>query len=146
MKNIPYITATGSSALNQLYRLLPKWGSIIHSEKNELGFSGHSDSKESCNAGDLGLSPGLIPWVRKIPWRKNWLPTLVFLPGEFHGQRSLVGYSPWGHKEWIAEWLTLSLSLQFIVKYHFPKKQFFKRKHTCIMKTTKIQKPAKYFL
>ena len=39
------------------------------------------------------------PWVRKIPWRREWLPTLVFLPGEFHGQRSPVGYSPWGHKE-----------------------------------------------
>ena len=39
------------------------------------------------------------PWVRKIPWRGEWHPTSVFLPGEFHGQRSLVGYSPWGHKE-----------------------------------------------
>ena len=37
--------------------------------------------------------------VGKIPWRREWLPTPVFLPGEFHGQRSLVGYSPWGHKE-----------------------------------------------
>ena len=39
------------------------------------------------------------PWVRKIAWRKEWQPTTVFLPGESHGQRSLVGYSPWGHKE-----------------------------------------------
>ena len=38
------------------------------------------------------------PWVRKIPWRRKWQLTLVFLPGESHGQRSLVGYSPWGHK------------------------------------------------
>ena len=37
--------------------------------------------------------------VRKIRWRKKWQPTPVFLPGESHGQRSLVGYSPWGHKE-----------------------------------------------
>ena len=35
----------------------------------------------------------------QIPWKRKWLPTLVFLPGEFHGQRSLAGYSPWGHKE-----------------------------------------------
>ena len=35
------------------------------------------------------------PWVGKIPWRREWLPTPVFLPGESHGQRSLVGYSPW---------------------------------------------------
>ena len=43
--------------------------------------------------------PGFNPWVGKIPWKREWLPTPVFLPGEFHGQRSLVGYSPWGHKE-----------------------------------------------
>ena len=41
----------------------------------------------------------LDPWVRKIPWRGKWQPTLVFLPENFHGQRSLVGYSPWGCKE-----------------------------------------------
>ena len=39
----------------------------------------------------------LCPWARKIPRRRKWQPTLVFLPGESHGQRSLVGYSPWGH-------------------------------------------------
>ena len=37
-------------------------------------------------------------WVGKIPWRREWQPTPVFLPGEFHGKRSLVGYSPWGHR------------------------------------------------
>ena len=41
----------------------------------------------------------LDPWVRKIPWRAQQ-PTPVFLPGEFHGQRSLAGYGPWSHKEW----------------------------------------------
>ena len=35
------------------------------------------------------------PWIREIPWRRAWQPTLIFLPGESHGQRSLVGYSPW---------------------------------------------------
>ena len=39
------------------------------------------------------------PWVGKIPGRRKWQLTLVFLPGESHGQRSLAGYSPWGHKE-----------------------------------------------
>ena len=35
-------------------------------------------------------------WVRKIPWRREWQPTPVFLPRKSHGHRSLVGYSPWG--------------------------------------------------
>ena len=47
------------------------------------------------SAGD----PGFDPWVGKIPWRRKWQPTPVLLPGESHGQRSLVCYSPWGHKE-----------------------------------------------
>ena len=52
------------------------------------------------------------PTLGKISWRREWLPTPVFLPGEFQGQRSLVGYSPWGCKESdTTEWLTLSLLL-----------------------------------
>ena len=43
--------------------------------------------------------PRFDPWVRKIPWRRKWQPTPVFLPGESHGQRSLAGSSPWGRKE-----------------------------------------------
>ena len=39
------------------------------------------------------------PWVGKIPWRSKWQPTPLFLPGKSHGQRSLAGYTPWGHKE-----------------------------------------------
>ena len=42
---------------------------------------------------------GFNPWVRKILWRRAWLPTPVFLPGKSHGQRNLAGYSLWGHKE-----------------------------------------------
>ena len=38
-------------------------------------------------------------WFKKIPWGRKWQPTPAFLPGEFHGQRRLVGYSSWGHKE-----------------------------------------------
>ena len=57
-----------------------------------------------------GRTPGFKPWVRKIPWRRECLPTSVFLPGEFHGQRSLVSYSPWSHKASdTTERLTLSL-------------------------------------
>jgi len=43
--------------------------------------------------------PGFNPWVRKIPRRRKWHPTPVFLPGEFHEQKSLEGYSPGGCKE-----------------------------------------------
>ena len=42
---------------------------------------------------------GVIPRSGGFPWRRKWQPTPVFSPGKFHGQRSLVGYSPWGHKE-----------------------------------------------
>ena len=42
---------------------------------------------------------GFNAWVGKTPWSRKWQSTPVFLPGKFHGQRSLVGYSPWGHKE-----------------------------------------------
>ena len=41
---------------------------------------------------------GFHPWIKKTPWRREWLPTPVFLPGKSHGQRSLAGYSPRGHK------------------------------------------------
>ena len=43
--------------------------------------------------------PEFNPWVRKLPCRREWQPTPVFLPGKSHEQRSLVGYSPWGYKE-----------------------------------------------
>ena len=42
---------------------------------------------------------GSNPWVGKTPWRRAWQPAPVFLPGESQGQRSLAGYSPWGHRE-----------------------------------------------
>ena len=56
-------------------------------------FLGGSDDKRICLQ---GKRPGFNPWVRKMPWRREWLPTPIFLPGESHGQRSLAGYSPWG--------------------------------------------------
>ena len=73
-----------------------------------LGFPGGSDSKESaCSMGDSGLIPG----SGRFPWRNEWQPTPVFLPGEFHGQRNLAGLSPRGCKELDTnERLTLSLS------------------------------------
>ena len=55
-----------------------------------MGFPGGSHGKEStCNVRDLGSIPEFDPWVTKIPGRRKWQPTPVFLLGEFHGQRSL---------------------------------------------------------
>ena len=55
--------------------------------------------------------------VGKIPWRREWLPTPVFLPGESHGQRSLVGCVPWGHKESdTTEQLILSMTMTWSPK------------------------------
>ena len=67
---------------------------------NTWGFPGGSEVKVSAsNAEDLSSIPGFNPWVGKIPWRRKWQPTPVFLPGESHGRRSLVGYSPRGRIE-----------------------------------------------
>ena len=63
--------------------------------------------------------PRFNPWVRKIPWRREWLPIPVFLHGECHEQRSLVGYSPWVCIELdTTEWLTYThriLELLFLL-------------------------------
>ena len=89
--------------------------------QNESGFPGGSDCKASA-CGSICLqcrTPGFDPWFGKIPWRRKWQPTSVFLPGKFCRQRSLAGYSPWGHKEWgTTEWITLSLFLLFSF-FHF---------------------------
>ena len=63
------------------------------------GFPGGTSGKEPACQCRGWKSLGFDPWVGKIPWRRAWQPTLVFLPGESHGQRSLVGYSPWGLTE-----------------------------------------------
>ena len=55
------------------------------------------------------------PWVGKIPWRRKWLPAPVFLPGEFHGQRSLVGYSSWDRSQ---TWLSNKHFDLFFLKFH----------------------------
>ena len=67
---------------------------------NRATLVAHTDSP--CNAGDLSLIPGL-GWS---PWRREWLPTPTFLPGEFHGQRGLIGYTPWGCRvrcDWVTD-------------------------------------------
>ena len=70
----------------------------------------------------------------KIPWRREWLPTPVFLPGEVLEKNSMVGYSPWGNKEWnVAARLTISLFMELLKHWNgvlwfiLP---FIKDKHT----------------
>ena len=59
--------------------------------------------------------PGFDPWVEKIPWRREWLPTHIFLPVKSHRQRILVGYSPWGYKE-------LDMTERLRMHTHYPAK------------------------
>ena len=65
-------------------------------------------------------------WVRKIPWRRKWQPTPVSLPGKPHGQRSLVGYSPWDQKELdTTEWLNNNKALlYFYIAFSFCEERF----------------------
>ena len=71
-----------------------------------------SKSGKEYNAGELGLIPGL----GRFPWRRAWQPTPVFLPGEFHGQRTLVDCSPWGRKESDTTEATNTLTFIFMSK------------------------------
>ena len=73
-------------------------------------FPGGSDGKESACQCRRHRRRGFSHWVGKIPWRRKWQHTPVFLPGESHGQRSLAGCSLWGHKRVRTELLTVSLS------------------------------------
>ena len=75
--------------------------------------------------------PGFDPWVGRIPWRREWLLTPVVLSGESHGQRSLVDYSPQGHKEWdTTEWLTLSLHRRH---YHWQRRGKVYERSLCLI-------------
>ena len=64
--------------------------------------------------------PGLHPWVRKIPWRRKWQPTPVFLPGEAH-RKSLAGYSLWGKRvrcDWVTNTYTFFLHVYTSMPVH----------------------------
>ena len=73
--------------------------------------------------------PGFYPWIGRIIWRKEWLLTPVFLPGEFHGQGSLAWHSPWGCKESdMTERLSLSpLNGVFLTLTHLGLRYWTKR-------------------
>ena len=93
------------------------WGTISHqsewlrSKSLQVINAGEGVEKREPSYTVGGTAPRFIPGVGKILWRRDRLPTPVFLPGEFHGQRNLAGYSPWGCKKLdTTEWLSLSLS------------------------------------
>ena len=77
-----------TSEINILYTLFYIWG--ISLAIRHLNPPAKVGDVKRCKFGH---------WVGKIPWRWKWQPTPIFLPGEFHGRRSLAGYSPWGHEE-----------------------------------------------
>ena len=69
---------------------------VFDRNRGAVNFPGGSNSKSICL--QCGR-PRFNPWVGKIPWRRQWHPTPVLLPGNSHGRRSLVGCSPWGREE-----------------------------------------------
>ena len=77
----------------------------LHQQKDSsmksrmTGFPAGTSGKEPACQCRRHKRPRFNTWVRKIPWRRAWQPTPVFLPGESHGERSLLGYGPWGRKE-----------------------------------------------
>ena len=111
-------------------------GSVIVLPWDNFGFpSGASDRKPTCQC-KRHKRCSFNPWVGKIPWRRAWQPTPVFLPGASHGQSSLVGYSPEGHKDSGHDWATNTftfmhntqtdkLAIETMVSASITKKKFF---------------------
>ena len=105
-----YLATPQTSLVAQLVKNPP---ATLETPVRLLGQEDPLEKEQAAHSGVLGLPwwlrrericlqykrPGFDPWIGKIPWRRERLPTPVFLPGEFHGQRSLAGYSPWGGKE-----------------------------------------------
>ena len=81
-------------SLSRIQLLVTPW-TVAYQAPPSMGFS--RQEYLEWVAMSFSRRPRLDSWVRKIPWRRKWQPTPVFLPGESHGQRSLAGYSPWGH-------------------------------------------------
>ena len=86
---------------------------ILSQLVQSLGFPGSPSGKESTCQCRRYQRPGSDPWVGRIPWRRAWQPTPVFLPGESHEQRSLAGYRPWGRKE--SKWLHTHTELTLLI-------------------------------
>ena len=92
------------------------WWATVHGVTTErltlhdillMGFPGGTSGKESTCQCRRHKRCEFNLWVRRIPWRRAWQPTPVFLPGKPHEQRSLMGYSPWGSKRVRHDWSDL---------------------------------------
>ena len=83
-----------------------------------MGFTGGTSGKEPTCQGRRCRKWGIDPWVGKIPCRRAWQPTPLFLPRESHGQRSLVGYGPYGCKEsyTLSDWTEAPCTVVYKVK------------------------------
>ena len=93
---------TGVGSLSLLQENFPTQESnqgLLHCTRNQTRLPKWLSGKESSCQCTSCRRHGFNPWVGKIPLRRKWQPTLVFLPGKSYAQRSLVGYSPWGCKE-----------------------------------------------
>ena len=102
------------------------YGEKIVSSISGAGKTGHVYAKLASQVAqtvkNLPVMQGtyIWSWIGKIPWRREWLPTLVFLSELFHGQRSLEGYNPWSYKESdMTEQLTLFTICKIIKLKHF---------------------------
>ena len=99
--------------LTMTFELYPVIFSQINCLPTFLGLPGGASDKEPTCQCRRQKKLRFCSWVGRIPWRRAWQPTRVFLPRESHGLRSLVGYSPGGCKE-------LDTTEQLHFHFHFP--------------------------
>ena len=99
MDCVVYGVAKSWTRLSDFHSLRLKTKSNKMTETTKQLQKDGSDGQESACQWRRCRRCGFSPWVGKIPWRRAWQPTPVFLPGEYYRQRSLAGYNPQDHKE-----------------------------------------------
>ena len=93
------VTLFGNKVVIETVKMRSYWSGTSLVVQWLVGFPRWCSSKEPTCQCRRHKRCRFDPWVRKIPWRRKWQSTPVFLPGKFHRQRSLAGYSLWGCKE-----------------------------------------------